>query len=109
MYAAPLRPYGLPGRPRPDALGPEPPRNVGEDRSGFTYVTRLKWDAAPNAAGYEVVYRGLTDTQWTGVKAVGNVTSAELPMNKDYYHFGVRSVDASGLRSYAVHPVPVKI
>jgi len=91
------------------ALGPEPPRNVGEDRAGFTYVTRLKWDAAPNAAGYEVVYRGLTDAQWTGVKAVGNVTSVELPMNKDYYHFGVRSVDANGLRSYAVAPVPVKM
>jgi len=91
------------------ALGPEPPQNVGEDRSGFTYVTRLKWDAAPNAAGYEVVYRGLTDPQWTGVRAVGNVTSVTLPMNKDYYHFGVRSVDSSGLHSYAVHPVPVKM
>ena len=91
------------------ALGPEPPRNVGEDREGFTYVTRLKWDAAPNAAGYEVVYRGLTDVQWTGVKAVGNVTSVTLPMNKDYYHFAVRSIDADGLRSYAAYPVPVKM
>lgn len=91
------------------ALGPEPPRNVGEDRAGFTYVTTLKWDAAPNAAGYEVVYRGLTDTQWTGVKAVGNVTTVTLPMNKDYYHFAVRSIDATGLRSYATYPVPVKM
>jgi len=47
--------------------------------------------------------------QWRGVKNVGNVTSVTLPMNKDYNQFGVRSVDASGLRSYAVHPVPVKM
>jgi hypothetical protein len=91
------------------ALGPEPPSGVGEDRAGFTYVTKLKWTAAPGAVSYDVVWRSSTDVQWRGVKNVGNVTSVTLPMNKDYYQFGVRSVDASGLRSYAVHPVPVKM
>lgn len=91
------------------ALGPEPPSNVGEDRSGFTYVTKLRWNAAPGAASYEVVWRSTTDAQWQHAKNVGNVTSVTLPMNKDLYHFGIRSVDGQGLRSVAVHPIAVKM
>ena len=39
---------------------------------------------------------------------MGNVAEAAVPVSKDDYVLGVRSVDENGLRSPAVYPVAIR-
>jgi hypothetical protein len=89
------------------AWGPGPPGNVQMVTQHLGYTTSLRWTAAANAASYEVVWRATDASAWEHVQAV-NGTSVTLPVSKDDYIFGVRSVDSDGLRSPAVYPAPVR-
>jgi hypothetical protein len=73
--------------------------------------SQFKWDAPKGLApvGYEIVYRGTTESLWTNVIEVGdvkwfNLTSATV--HKDNVIFGIRSVGEGGYRSPAVLPFP---
>ena len=90
------------------ALGPAPPGNVHMVLAHLGYDTTLAWSPAADATSYEIVWRATDASQWQSSKDVGNVTGATVPFSKDDYIFGVRAVDASGLRSPAVYPVPAR-
>src|SRR5579862_6812617 len=74
-----------------------------------TNLSSLQWNANPetNLAGYEVVMRETTDSDWTQVIPVGNVTSVTLNISKDNVQFGVRAVDQNGNRSPVAFPLAV--
>ena len=84
------------------ALGPEAPQNVRMQEERLTNDTTLTWQSARGAARYEIVWRETTSPVWQFVKDVGDVTAATVPVSKDDFILGVRSVDASGLRSPVV-------
>lgn len=91
------------------ALGPARPGEVTLLARGFTYDTILAWKPAAGANGYELVWRGFTDATWTHSRALGNVTTINAKdLNKDDYIFGVRAVNAAGLRSPVVFPAPIR-
>ncbi len=71
------------------------------------YDTALAWNAVPAAASYEVLWRRTDEPTWTHAKNVGNVASATLPLSKDDWIFGVRSMDGAGHASVAVYPTPL--
>jgi hypothetical protein len=89
------------------ALGPAPPGNVQMVVRHLGYDTTLRWTAAANATAYDVVWRTTDATQWQHAQRVSGLT-ATVPLSKDDYIFGVRSVDSDGLRSPAVYPLPTR-
>ena len=88
------------------ALGPAPPAEVRMQTKRLGYTTDLRWATDPSASSYEVVWRASDAGTWEHAIDTGNVTAFSVPASKDDYIFGVRSVDASGLRSPAVYPIP---
>ena len=91
------------------ALGPPRPAHVTLLARGFTYDTILAWKPVPSATGYELVWRAFTDPTWMHARALGNVTTVNAKdLNKDDYIFGIRSVNAAGLRSPVVFPTPIR-
>jgi hypothetical protein len=90
------------------ALGPAPPGNVQMVLRHVGYTTTLRWRPAADAVGYEILWRATDASTWQYAHRVGNVLSATVDASKDDYIFGVRSIDARGLRSPAVYPAPVR-
>lgn len=90
------------------ALGPAPPGDVQLVAKRLGYDSTLRWKPAAGAASYETVWRASDAPQWQYAAAVGDVDEATVPVSKDDDVLGVRSVDASGLRSPAVYPAPVR-
>jgi hypothetical protein len=87
------------------AMAPGTPKNAAIDTRALDNNTTLTWDAAPGAAGYEVVWRPTPEDDWTHVIPVSG-TSTVVDLSKDNVFFAVRSVDAQGRRSPAAFPVP---
>jgi len=90
------------------ALGPAPPAGVQMPLRRLGYDTTLRWKPASGAVSFEILWRATDAPQWEHARNVGNVTEATVPVSKDDYVIGVRSVDAGGLRSPAVYPVAVR-
>jgi hypothetical protein len=90
------------------ALGPAPPGDVRLVTARLGYDSTLRWTRAADAGSYEIVWRSTDAPQWQGARNTGDVGEATVPVSKDDYILGVRSVDANGLRSPAVYPVPVR-
>jgi hypothetical protein len=90
------------------ALGPGPPGSVKLVLARLGYDSTLRWTPAADAVSYEILWRTTDAPQWEFAKSVGDVTEATVPVSKDDYILGVRSVDANGLRSPAVYPVAVR-
>jgi hypothetical protein len=90
------------------ALGPAPPGDVHLVTARLGYDSMLRWKPAADAAAYEIVWRSTDASQWQSARNVGNTLAATVPISKDDYVLGVRSVDSNGLRSPAVYPVPVR-
>ena len=90
------------------ALGPAPPANVQLVTKRLGYDSTLRWQPAADAASYEIVWRTSDAPQWQHARNVGAGTQGTIPVSKDDYVLAVRSVDADGLRSPAVYPVPVR-
>ncbi|HUR98217.1 MAG TPA: M28 family metallopeptidase [Pyrinomonadaceae bacterium] len=91
------------------AGAPARPKNVGLVTTRLTNDTELKWDANTDAdlAGYQVVWRDTTASEWTDAVDVGNVTTFVMKArSKDNYFFGVRAVDKNGNKSPVVYPRP---
>ncbi len=87
------------------ALGPPPPGDVRMLLQHLGYDATLRWERAAGAVSYEILWRATDAPQWEQGRNVGDVTQATVPVSKDDYMLGVRSVDANGLRSPAVYPV----
>jgi len=90
------------------ALGPDQPGTVQIVVDRLTNDSTLRWKASARAASYEIVWRDTSAPLWQHAKNVGNVTQATVPVSKDNYILGVRSVDAKGLVSPAVYPASVR-
>jgi Zn-dependent M28 family amino/carboxypeptidase len=90
------------------ALGPDQPGTVQIMIDHLTNDSTLRWKPAARAVSYEIVWRETMAPLWQHSKNVGNVTQATVPVSKDNYILGVRSVDADGLRSPAVYPAAVR-
>jgi hypothetical protein len=90
------------------AQAPATPGDPRIDTSQLTNSTTLRWQpsAAPDLAGYEVVWRETTAPDWTNVIDVGNVTTTTIALSKDNVFFGVRAVDSAGHRSPVGFPLP---
>jgi hypothetical protein len=90
------------------AQGPGTPTGVIIDTTALTNLTTLRWQrgSEPDLAGYEIVWRDSTATDWTTVIAVGDVTTFTIDLAKDNVQFGVRAVDTAGHRSPAAAPRP---
>lgn len=74
---------------------------------GLENDSKLEWDAASGATGYEVVWRKTTDPDFTTENTTHvSVTNADLAESKDNVIFGIRSVDAKGHKSLVVIPEP---
>ncbi|KAF9074119.1 peptidase M28 [Rhodocollybia butyracea] len=86
------------------AQAPGTPQNVALDATVLTNNSTLTWQAVPNAASYEIVYRASDLVQWTHVIEVGNVTGATILLNKDNAQMGVRAVGSNGFKSPAGFP-----
>ena len=90
------------------ADAPVAPKGV-RIQGGLSYDTVLRWTAnpEPDLAGYEIVWRETTDSDWKQTISVGNVTTyTVVNMSKDNFFFGVRAVDTEGNRSPVVFPRP---
>jgi hypothetical protein len=90
------------------ALGPAPPGDVRLVTQRLGYDSTLRWKRASDGVSYEIVWRSTDAPQWQGVRNAGDVVEATVPISKDDYILGVRSVDSNGLRSPAVYPVPIR-
>lgn len=90
------------------ALGPAPPGNVRMILAHLGYDSTLRWTPAAGAVSYEMLWRRSDAPRWEQARNVGNVAEATVPVSKDDYVLGVRSVDSNGLRSPAVYPVAVR-
>ena len=53
------------------ASAPAPPANVNIVTKDLDNDSTLKWDAAPGATGYEIVWRATSAPDWEHVQAVG--------------------------------------
>jgi hypothetical protein len=91
------------------AAAPAAPADVVIEARRLEYDTTLSWAASkdPDIAGYEVVWRDTTASDWEHSRDVGNANRATLKgLSKDDLHFGVRSVDRAGHRSPVTFPLP---
>ena len=91
------------------ASGPAAPSAVKVEASTLSVDTQLEWqpNSEPDLAGYEIVYRDTTASDWQHVIPVGDVTSYTVQrITKDNFLFGVRAVDRDGNRSVVTFPVP---
>ncbi|HEX3672318.1 MAG TPA: M28 family peptidase [Candidatus Cybelea sp.] len=90
------------------ALGPAAPDGAQMVLRKLGYDSTLRWKPAAGAVSYEILWRTTDAPQWEYARNVGDVTQATVPISKDDYVLGVRSVDANGLRSPAVYPVATR-
>ncbi len=90
------------------ALGPAPPSGAQMVLEHLGYDSTLRWRPAADAASYEIVWRASDAPQWEHAADVGDVTQATVPVSKDDFVIGIRSVDSNGLRSPVVYPVAVR-
>lgn len=83
------------------ANAPASPGHAHVVETPLGHDTTLRWDpvADDDLAAYEVLWRETTAAQWQHVQAVGDGTTVTLPLHRDDWHFGVRTVDRDGYRS----------
>jgi hypothetical protein len=90
------------------ALAPAAPQAVKLRTDKLTNDSTLVWQAnpEPDVAGYRIVWRDTTASDWQGSKWVGKVTEATIDLSKDNVFFGVQAVDKDGNVSVATYPMP---
>ena len=84
-----------------------PPAPVTEiDNRKLAYDSTLLWTAIPGAQSYEILWRTTSEATWSHARNVGNATTATVPLSKDDWLFGVRTLDATGHASVVAYPTP---
>lgn len=83
------------------ANAPRAPVNARVITARLTNDTTIRWEPCPepDIAGYEVVWRLTTESDWTHGMDVGLLTEATIDLSKDDWIFGVRAYDREGYRS----------
>ncbi len=90
------------------ASAPLPPAKAQLVMHKLGYDSTLRWQLSNGAASYEIVWRATDSPQWQFGKNVGNVTQATVPVSKDDYILGVRTIDAQGHQSVVSYPLPIR-
>ena len=92
------------------SLAPAAPQQVQVRTDKLDNNSTLLWlpNSEPDLAGYRIVWRETTASQWQGSLYVGNVTEATVRLSKDNYFFGVQAVDKDGNVSVATYPAPLR-
>ncbi|GGN90814.1 aminopeptidase [Actinoplanes lobatus] len=90
------------------AQAPGTPKGVVIDTTRLTNDTTLRWQPGtePDLAGYELVWRETTASDWQHTLPVGKVDTVTVDLSKDNVFFGVRAVDTAGHRSPVAAPKP---
>jgi hypothetical protein len=90
------------------ALAPAAPREVKISTARLDNHTDLSWqpNGEPDLAGYRIVWRDTTASQWQGSQFVGKATAYSIALSKDSVFFGVQAVDRDGNTSVATYPLP---
>lgn len=89
------------------ASAPAPPSKVRLMTTGLENDSKLQWETAPGATGYQILWRFTTDPGFPEQTSMRTTEPrADLPESKDNVIFGVRSLDAQGHRSLIVVPEP---
>jgi len=92
------------------AAAPAAPREVEVDAYKLENDTTLRWAAntEPDLAGYRIVWRDTTASQWEQALDLPKDTTRYTVkgVSKDNVIFGVQAVDAKGHASPAVYPKP---
>ena len=88
------------------SLADAPPAPVGVTLKGdLAPQTTLSWTPPPNAPFVEILWRRTTAPDWETAKQFpAQAGSAVIPLSKDDYLFGIRSVGANGARSLPTVP-----
>ena len=88
------------------SLAPAAPKQAQMRTDKLENNSSLVWlpNTEPDLAGYRIVWRETTASQWQGSMYVGNVTEATVKLSKDNYFFGVQAVDKDGNVSVASYP-----
>ncbi|HEY0491337.1 MAG TPA: M28 family metallopeptidase [Telluria sp.] len=92
------------------SLAPAAPQKAQMRTDKLENNSTLVWlpNTEPDLAGYRIVWRETTASQWQGSQYVGNVTEATVKLSKDNYFFGVQAVDKDGNASVASYPSPLR-
>ncbi len=90
------------------ALGPTPPTHVQIVLAHLGYTTTLRWANVRDASRYQIVWRSTTSPIWEHAQNVTGALQATVHASYDDNIFAVRSVDAQGLMSPAVYPLPTR-
>jgi len=81
------------------AAAPPPPAGARVLTAELTSDTTLRWEPAPGAAAYEVVWRDTTAPTWLNAALAGDAVEFTVDKSKDDMFFGVRSIGAGGWKS----------
>ena len=91
------------------ASSPAIPANVRLLTKQLENDSKLEWEGAPGAVGYEVLWRDTTAPRFLPQDVSRTTkTSVDLDQSKDNVIFAVRSVDSKGHRSLLVVPDPAR-
>jgi hypothetical protein len=88
------------------ANAPAAPAQAAIVTANLDTSTTLRWQPSADGdlARYEVVWRDTTSPIWQHSRDVSAATTITLPLNKDDFQLGVRSVDRDGYRSPVAFP-----
>ena len=92
------------------ANAPSAPANARIIVANLTNDTTLRWDPSPetDVAGYQVVWRDTTASDWQSLRDVGPELTATIDLSKDNWFFGVRAYDNEGYLSPVVTPIAAR-
>ena len=89
------------------ASSPAPPARARLITKELENDSKIQWDPAAGATGYEVLWRRTTDGNFSQENRTQTTeTKIDLPESKDNVIFGVRSLDGKGHKSLVVIPEP---
>jgi hypothetical protein len=89
------------------ASSPAPPVKARLITRELENDSKIQWEAAAGASGYEVLWRKTTDGSFRQENSTQtSETKIDLVESKDNVIFGVRSLDAKGHKSLVVIPEP---
>lgn len=90
------------------ANAPDSPADARIVTAKLTNETTLRWTLAPDATGYEILFRDTTAPDWQWRIDAGRVSEVTIPLSKDNVLFAVRAYNHRGFRSLPAIPTAAR-